>query len=183
MRIPGSAYLRDRPRNGGRPDFQHLFWRNADRRRDDELSRPIHGSHSIPSASNHFDTNSQRALARIPPRVSSPLLAPSQKAPTSHGVTPSVQVAGLDAYISPSGRSWPDSAIASFRFAAQKRSFTRLPARICAPTYAVGIFSVEIFEKILRTYSLSTLPPVSPNDGCHFGFGFLPNRRASFPTR
>lgn len=60
--------------------------------------RPIHGSHSIPSASTHFDTNSQRALARIPPRVSSPLFAPSQKAPTSHGVTRSVQMVGLNAY-------------------------------------------------------------------------------------
>ena len=63
---------------------------------DKTPSYPIRASRSIPSESHHFDAAPQDALARIPPRASSPYPAP--KTPRVHGLGKKLQVDRLVAY-------------------------------------------------------------------------------------
>jgi hypothetical protein len=60
--------------------------------------RSSHDLRSRLSAFDRFDATLPSACASIPVRVSLPFVAPSKKAQTLHGVTRSVQMAGLDAY-------------------------------------------------------------------------------------
>lgn len=78
--------------------------------------------------------------------------------------------------------NWPDSDIASFRFAAQKRSVTRLPVESALQYTYRAYFPQEIRKNIANLLAVHPLPPFR-KDPPHFGFGFLPNRRDSFPTR